>query len=393
MPVSEPRVNRLLRWLYIARLATKLGWRKARDLTAYRLCSDCFSDHGIRLTAEDIGLRDETSCPNCQSRRGRKLTLQLLEALAYRFFVWGTLRRFDYGAAPAIQFNPSPHSDVFTDPPWPEADMRLIENASDVNFFRYEPRFWMLGLNIEPLEALKDSSTRASIVHRILQEYPDTAIRKGEPFYRIRKNVAPPLDAAQFDTRPANVSRYGRLDSDELPVMYASSDLQICVHECRVTAEDDTYVATLAPDRDLRLLDLTAMLEEPASTEFESLDLTIHMLFLAGDHSYEICRAIALAASAAGYDGLAYPSYFSLIKSGHIPFETTFGISHRRIRHFARREKSKIAHNLALFGRPVEQRTARIESINRLVLRKVRYDFHFGPAGSRRSQRQALPLR
>lgn len=260
--------------------------------------------------------------------------------------------------------------------------MRLIENVSDVNFFRYGPRFWMLGLNIEPLEALKDPSTREPILQRILQDYPETVIRNGETFYRLRKNVAPPLDAGHFDTRPANVSRFGRLDSEQLPVMYASTDLQICVHECRVTAEDDTYVATLAPNKDLRLLDLTAMLEEPESTEFESLDLTIHMLFLAGEHSYEICRSIALAASEAGYDGLVYPSYFSLIKSGHIPFETTYGISNRRIPQFARREESKIAQNLALFGRPVEQRTVRIESINRLILRKVRYDFHFGPAGS-----------
>ena len=131
--------------------------------------------------------------------------------------------------------------------------------------------------------------------------------------------------------------------------MYASTDLQICVHECRVTAEDDTYVATLAPNKDLKLLDLTPVLEEPESTEFESLDLTIHMLFLAGEHSYEICRSIALAASEAGYNGLVYPSYFSLIYSGHIPFETTYGISHRRIPQFAPREESKIAQNLGAF--------------------------------------------
>ena len=179
-----------------------------------------------------------------------------------------------------------------------------------------------------------------------------------------------------------NLSRFGRLDSERLPVMYASSDLQICVHECRVTVEDDTYVATLTPNKDLRLLDLTAVLAEPGSTEFESLDLTVHMLFLAGDHSYEICRSIALAASEAGYDGLVYPSYFSLIKSGHVPFETTYGISHRRIPQLATLEKSKIAHNLALFGRPLDQGVVDVHCINRLILRKVQYDFHFGPVGS-----------
>ncbi|MDE0361429.1 MAG: RES domain-containing protein [Rhodospirillaceae bacterium] len=378
----EPRVNRLLRWLYILRLSMKLGWSKARDLTAYRLCSDCFSDHGLRLTATQIGLVHDVTCPNCRSRNGRKLTLQLLHGLAYRFFVWGTLHRSDYGAVPVVQFNASPHADTFPEPVWPKADMRLIEDATDINFFHYEPRFWMLGLNIEPLDALKDPFTRASTIQRIFREFPDTVLRNGELFYRLRKNVERPQDTGQFDTRPASLTRHGRLDSERLPVMYASSDLHICVHECRVTAEDDSYVATLAPNRDLRILDLTAMLSEPHATEFETLDLTIHMLFLAGEHSYEICRSIAQAASDAGYDGLAYPSYFSLIKSGHVPFETTYGISHRRISQLAELEKSKIAQNLALFGRPLKQRTVRVECINRLVLRKVSYDYHFGPAVS-----------
>ncbi|MCZ0952895.1 MAG: RES domain-containing protein, partial [Rhodospirillaceae bacterium] len=279
-------------------------------------------------------------------------------------------------------FNASPHADTFPEPVWPKADMRLIEDATDINFFHYEPRFWMLGLNIEPLDALKDPFTRASTIQRIFREFPDTVLRNGELFYRLRKNVERPQDTGQFDTRPASLTRHGRLDSERLPVMYASSDLHICVHECRVTAEDDSYVATLAPNRDLRILDLTAMLSEPHATEFETLDLTIHMLFLAGEHSYEICRSIAQAASDAGYDGLAYPSYFSLIKSGHVPFETTYGISHRRISQLAELEKSKIAQNLALFGRPLKQRTVRVECINRLVLRKVSYDYHFGPAVS-----------
>jgi hypothetical protein len=36
--------------------------------------------------------------------------------------------------------------------------------------------------------------------------------------------------------------------------MYASPDLEVCVHECRVTAEDDLYVATLGAVSSLRVL-------------------------------------------------------------------------------------------------------------------------------------------
>ena len=77
-------------------------------------------------------------------------------------------------------------------------------------------------------------------------------------------------------------------------------------------------------------LNLTALLKED-TTEFESLDMSVPMLFLAGKHSYKLTRDIAQAARVAEFDGLVYPSYFSLLRIGERPFETVYGISHRRI--------------------------------------------------------------
>jgi hypothetical protein len=65
-----------------------------------------------------------------------------------------------------------------------------------------------------------------------------------------------------------------------------------------VTAEDELFVASLAATRDLKLLDLTQLLYEEHVTEFDGLDMAVHMLFLAGPHSYEITRLIAQAAHA-----------------------------------------------------------------------------------------------
>jgi hypothetical protein len=95
--------------------------------------------------------------------------------------------------------------------------------------------------------------------------------------------------------------------------------------------EDDLYVATLRPQRDLQLLDLTEVVQDDA-TEFESIDIAVHMLFLAGAHSYEISRAIASAANAAGLDGIVSPSYFSVVRTGRMPIETAYGISLRRFK-------------------------------------------------------------
>jgi hypothetical protein len=344
----------------------------------FLLCSNCFQDQGLRLDAARIGLADGSACPNCGAKTGRKLSKDLIENLAHRFFVWGTIHRCDYGAAPRVQFNERQSTSIDTSP-WFEPDLRLIEKALGVGFFYYGPRLWMVG-EVEPLKALQNPATRASIIGRIMTEYPTINLTTERIIYRVRKSPAEPTEFSQYDSPPITLAGSGRLDSKGFPVMYASPDLAVCVHECRITAEDELFVATLAPMRDLKLLDITELLQEDA-TEFESLDMAVHMLFLAGEHSYNITREIALEVHKAGYDGLVYPSYFSLLRTGGMPFETVYGISHRRIAQLADREKSKTIPNLALFGRPIEQGHVGVRCINKLILRRVEYDTHFGPVG------------
>jgi RES domain len=256
--------------------------------------------------------------------------------------------------------------------------MQLIEKALGIGFFYYGPRLWMVG-QVDPLIALQDDSTRASIIARIISEYPVTTMSAKETFYRLRKDPAEPTQFAEYDSQP--IAGIGRLDSNELPVMYGSQDLQVCVHECRVTAEDNLFVATLQPKRDLRLLDIAHLLPEEQKTEFESLDMAVHMLFLAGKHSYPIARKIALAAHKAEFDGLVYPSYFSLLRTGAMPFETVMGISYRRIPQFAEYETAKTIRNLAIFRRPIQSGLVGVQCVNKLIMHKIDYDMHFGPVG------------
>jgi hypothetical protein len=350
-------------------------------MTDYALCSNCLQDHGLRLSAEWIGIEDLSACPKCGTTSGRKLTSEVAEHLAHRFFVWGSLRRFDYGGTPMVQFNRHQATSIDT-ASWLEPDLRLFEDVLGVGFFYYGPRLWMLG-EVEPLKALQNPSTRPSIISRIISEYPAVSLSRDQLFYRIRKRPEKPEDFDEYDSPPMARAGTGRLDSKEFPVMYASQDLQVCIHECRVTAEDELFLATLAPTITLKLLDLTELLWEENVTEFESLDMAVHMLFLAGQNSYGIAREIALAGQAAGYNGLIYPSYFSLLRTGAMPFETITGISHRRFPQLADREKSKIMGNLALFGRPIEQGLVCVRCINKLILNRVEYGIHFGPVGCR----------
>ena len=343
------------------------------------LCSNCFSDEGLRIDAERHGLEQEGICPNCQRPDGKKLTKMHIKGLAWRFFVSGTTIRCDYGGAPVLQFNDSRYgqSNIYPSA-WLENDIKLIEETAKIGFFHYAPHLWMIG-EVEPLKALQDPTARPQIVERILSEYPERTLSKGSKFYRLRKNPRRPADSFEYDSPPIELAGGGRWDFPDLPVMYGSQDLDICIHECRVSTEDELYVATLESQKDLRLLDLTQPLEE-SETEFESLDMTIHMLFLARSHSYEITRDISLAARKVGFDGVIYPSFFSLIRTGSHPFETAYGLSLRR--HHPERERyveATTIRNFALFGRPLESNSVSVECINRLILTRVDYQVHFGP--------------
>ncbi len=345
------------------------------------VCSSCFTDTGLRIDAERIGIDVPGTCPNCGAEGFKKLPLAGLGTLAHRYFVWGSMWRARYGAAPLVQFNEHQKTSIELQP-WLEQDVRLIERLLKVGFFHYGPRLWMLG-EIEPLKALQKSRTRQSIVDRILKEYPERFFAMDQSFYRVRVNPSAPGESSEYDSPPPKHSGKGRLDAKRQPILYGSPDLEVCIHECRVTAEDDVFVATLSPTKTLRLLDLSVLLKEGKEvTEFESLDLTVHMLFLAGRHSYRLTRAIAEAARMAGFDGLVYPSYFSLLRLGQMPFPTVYGISHRRIEQLHEHEQAKTIPNLALFGRPVAAGSVAVKCIDRLVLSKVAYEYHFGPTGA-----------
>ena len=300
-----------------------------RSSEALVACSNCFTNEGLRLDAEHLGANDSLKCPRCTTVDGRKFTFDRLITLAQHFFVWGSVRRFRYGAVPAVQFNDLRQTDIAI-PRSLCADVALLEDVLGIGFFSYEPRFWMWG-EIEPLKRLQQEESRTEVIDRILREYGSQKLTEQYQFYRIRKDPDPPSDSSQYDSAPAELSN-GRLATPERPVLYASPDLHTCLHECRVTAEDDLFVATLSPSRDLELLNVATLLDEPLEVdEFESLDLAVNMLFLAGEHSYPITRAIAQAAQCAGFDGLVYPSYFSMLRNGVKPFETTYGMSHRKI--------------------------------------------------------------
>jgi hypothetical protein len=217
-----------------------------------------------------------------------KLNKRLIAVLAKQFFVLGSIQRLEYGGFPAVQFNKK-RSTSLEVASWVEPDLRLVEDNLKVGFFPDLPRLWMVG-EVEPLKALRNSGSRLAVISRILSEYPSRLLNTDECFYRLRKTPTTPGEFAEYDSPPESMLGRGRFDTTELPILYGSQDLEVCLHECRVASEDQLYVATLVPRKTLKLLNLAEALEERDATEFESLDMALHMLFLAGNHSYEISR-------------------------------------------------------------------------------------------------------
>ena len=371
------RVVRSIDWCCAHAVRTTLGARIVDCLfPSVRpvLCAACLNDHGLMLDAAEVGFIHALSCPNCGAVGTKKLNPHFLKILASRFFVRGSVSRAKYGAFPLVQFNDIRESD-FDAPPWLRRDVALISEKAKIGIFHYGPRFWMFG-EIEPLKTLQDPAKRQAIIDRILKEYPVQYLPKGETIYRLRRDTQDPMNVTEYDSAPDQYLGKARLDSPSLPVLYCSKDIEGCVHECRVTVEDELYLATLKPTRDLKLLDLTELLREDV-TEFESLDLAVHMLLFAPGHSYEISQEIAVAAHKAGFDGLIYPSYFSQVRSGQMPYETVYGLSVRR---FPGAQKSGIFENVGIFGRPIKDERIEVACINRVMLDKVHYDIHFGPS-------------
>ncbi|MFM9184025.1 RES family NAD+ phosphorylase [Legionella pneumophila] len=283
-----------------------------------------------------------------------------------------------FGAAPKIQFNYSNPGDDFSSFSEPlKKDMKMIESAIGLRFFYYGPRLWMIGEN-EPLKALQRKKTRKKIIERIIKEYPVETLDINRALYRLRKNPSNEKLPSEYDSPPESVLQNGRLESVTLPIMYCSQEIETCIHECRSTVADDLYLAILNPTKDLHVLNLAKIIQDD-STEFESLDIGVHMLFMAAEHSYELSREIAVGIKNAGFDGLIYPSYFSSLQTGAQPLETVIGLSIRRFSRLKESLEAEIKPNIALFGRPLEEGKVKINCISKVVLKKVTYDFDLGP--------------
>lgn len=344
---------------------------------AYIRCSECFTDEGLKLAASKLGHEHKGKCSACNSSKGRLLDKMALVGLADRFFVKGSFLKTRFGGAPIIEFNEHQKTNIPLSTHL-KNDIKIFEENLGIGFFYYGPPTWMIG-EVEPLKELLDSSKRKLICSKIFESYNSVTLSDFD-FYRVRVNPRNPKDANEYDAPPAGTKTvFTRLDSKDFPVLYGSFDISTCLHECRVSYEDDLYIATMIPSKGIKLLDLNEILNEEV-TPFESLDMAVSMLFGASSHSYTICQELAIEACKRGYDGIIYPSYYTQLQSGLDGFGgTSYGLPHRWLPQFKDLLQKQIYPNIAIFGHPISDGKIRVKCINRIYLNRIEYDYGFGP--------------
>jgi RES domain len=335
------------------------------------LCSECFLNAGLRIEAAHFGDRGNEPCQNCSSRNGCGLGLEALEQLVTRFFVDGS--RSPY-LPPVYRID---RSKLATEPyvvgfdETVQRDYELI--AGHLETLRYNaPSPRKMGISgpfsdfIEALGSPNEEGDRirlAEVAADVLGRCALAHLEREQKVYRIRTNPELIQNSRDIDTPPSQIGSCkkgnGRFETESLPILYASSDVETALHESRVRLGDEIVLGTLEVCTQQKLVDLDDVKQDLDGYRDTKPD---YYYFLRGrldsqrPIDYQMCQSLAIEARRAGFDGLKFRSFYSILREDH---------------------KSSV--NYALFGFPIAAGKLKLISWNSIRLLRVSYDFQFGP--------------
>lgn len=337
------------------------------------LCVDCIANHGLRVEAAKLAqpANADQRCAHCGDAADVLATTDQIDQLLERFFVHGS-------TAATGRWQPIYRlglSKLDSDRPRFDRTLRrdfdLLRTHSSSTLFLNAPSTWRLGhteVGEKVSESLSRGHAEAAVTHidRVIDHCTTTILTKGTNIFRVRRNVELIFDENQYDTSPhASASRFS---DGSVPVLYGALDVETCIHEARVMAEDEVTVATLRPTRDLRVIDLTDVpFDDPPETGGEGGDIFyfVNARLLFGARSAE-AHAFGRRAAEQGFDGVVYPSFFSDVRP-----------------HRAR------LPNVAIFGNPIRDHRLQLQSLNNLRIDTIAYEYTFGPVTKSPSPKDA----
>lgn len=317
----------------------------------YVICSDCFRRLGLKIMVERFGVKDGVRCPQCGSYNGLKLTLEQARELAGEYIVRGSYHRTLFGGSPVYMLSDREYDDkLFEDDP----DLTLLLDKCGLNAFLYGPATWRVG-NTTWLEDLqsKNKTTRTRAIKKIVDRCEITECGEGTVFYRLLTQLfGGSSDPLTYDAPQWQYQKKGRFGLRGTSVLYLSSSIESAIHECRVTVEDELFLASISINKALKIIDLTKTLND-SGDPWEDLSTSLNLLCSTGQDAYRITQAISREVFNRGYDGIFYWSFFNQITQ----------------------EKGK---NLVLFGSPIKEGKLEVISKDRLFLDQVQYSYSLG---------------
>jgi RES domain len=323
------------------------------------LCTQCFENVGLRKMAEAIaGPAIFGKCPHCAQIQGLAIDVAVADRLMTRFFCTGSIPPESGGPAHLYAFNEHNKPGDVTFATELDHDVRTLSDFLGVGLFHYGPPLWRLGYtdhyqslrNSMDDGAFQSTRQRKAIWRQILERCQTTILSPKTEVFKVRKgDKLPPALASEFDTSPSGIEGGSRFESEGLRIFYGAEDIETCLHETRVTLADWIALATVIPNRPLRLVDLSGDIDDSkASNVFERIDIFMRRISFVGKADYDLCREL-------GFDGFYFTSYFA---QAH----------HNNLR------------NIALFGFPIAEGKVSLRSVNRIRLTTMSYEFTFGPS-------------
>ncbi|EPR6208168.1 RES family NAD+ phosphorylase [Escherichia coli] len=318
------------------------------------ICITCIKNTGLRILSEEISSPNNKRFFAACGHTSGGLTEDNVEQLVKKFFVDGSIPPCLGGNAPVFDIKATGENELTFESEL-DHDIQLLSQYKPLSLYHYGPPLYKIGLTTNYQELVFDEvsgSRRKEIWEEVISACKNITLMPEILIFRARKGDSLPLALEnEFDSNPC--PEKGRFNKSGEKIFYGAFDIETCLHEIRVSLTDWIALATFRVKKELRLLDLTDIIESP-STPFESIKIFIRKIVYSGESEYSLCQELANEIKNRGYDGFITHSFF-------------------------RQAHKNDLKNIILFGQPAKDGKISMISTNRISLKSISYEFSFGP--------------
>jgi len=357
----------------------------------YVICSECFSNYGLKKTASQIGKKIDLECPLCHSKEGYMLNMSSVKDLIDKFFIEGG-RPTNYFPSPYQQRCANSGFEIegiIEKTAW--NDYKLLKHVTNTEITEsghvktyivggdfYSTSFYgssneqsiiSEALSNGDISSKKRKGKIENIIHSIPQRaikifetltsyFPVVSLTSADRMFRCRHNATGIWKVEywkDFETCPKKYRVGNRFNDLASPMFYASMSSEYALLEIRPRPDSlinhEIYVGIISPTKALSLLDMSFMDSDAIKDDDFPEDLYYFWmsLFYTLD-DYIVTQLLSkYIKDILNLDGILFPSALRYINHGD-------------------RQK---AINLGIFGYPLKERKLILESANKVFVDNI----------------------